>query len=104
QIFEVYFKDQIVHENFTGHDINLVKLDDNADLKELEAWMNWVNPSGLMSSSTPKGVTFLGGVNNSPAESTQYFEVDLTPGNYVLISEVPNTSSKNMLKTFEVTD
>jgi hypothetical protein len=101
--FAVHYKDQIVHENFVGHDVNLVKLDDNADLKELEAWMNWATPIGLMD-PVPDGVTFLGGTNDAPAGSTQYFEVDLAPGNYALISEVPNTSSKNMFKTFEVTD
>ena len=101
--FAVHYKDQIVHENFVGHDVNLVKLDDNADLKELEAWMNWATPTGLMD-PVPQGVTFLGGTNDAPAGSTQYFSVDLVPGNYALVSEVPNTSSKNMLKTFEVTD
>ena len=38
--FSVYYKDQIVHENFVGHDVNLVKLDNNVDLKVLENWMN----------------------------------------------------------------
>ncbi|MDU8886300.1 hypothetical protein RXV94_09020 [Yeosuana sp. MJ-SS3] len=101
--FAVHYEDQIVHENFVGHDVNLVKLEENADLKELEAWMNWATPTGLMD-PVPDGVTFLGGTNDAPAGSTQYFEVDLSPGKYALISEVPNTSSKNMLKTFEVTD
>ncbi|WP_370476291.1 hypothetical protein [Tamlana flava] len=101
QVFAVHYKDQIVHENFVGHDVNLVKLDANADLEMLEAWMNWATPTGLMD-PLPEGITFLGGTNDAPAGSTQYFEVDLTPGKYAFISEVPNTSSKNMLKTFEV--
>jgi len=33
---------------------------------------------------------------------TGYFTVNLSPGRYVLISEVPNPASKNMLKTFVV--
>lgn len=104
QTFEVYFKDQTVHENFVGHDVNLVKLDENADLDALEAWMNWANPKGLMSSSLPEGVTFLGGTNNALAEVTQYFTATLTPGKYAFISEVPNTKSKGMFKIFEVTE
>jgi len=101
QVISVTFKDQIVHENFLGHDINLVKLDENANLEELESWMNWATPTGLRSPS-PKGITFLGGVNDSPAGSVGYFKVTLTPGNYAFISEVPNASNKKMLKTFTV--
>lgn len=103
QTFSVFFKDQIVHENFVGHDVHLVKYDDGADLKVLEYWMNWANPKGLIS-PTPEGFTFLGGVNDMPAGSTGYFTADLEPGNYAFVSEVPNSMSKNMLKTFVVTD
>lgn len=99
QVFSVYFKDQIVHENFVGHDINLVKIHNDSDLSVLEAWMNWAEPKGLISPA-PNGFTFLGGVNDMPEESNGYFEVDLTPGSYALISEVPHAKSKKLLKTF----
>jgi hypothetical protein len=101
--FSVYFKDQIAHENFVGHDINLVKLDDNVDLKVLENWMNWADPKGLIEPA-PAGFTFLGGVNDMPEGNTGYFTAMLEPGNYALISEVPNTMNKNMLKTFAISD
>ena len=101
QNFSVYFKDQIAHENFVGHDINLVRLDETADLEALEKWMNWADPKGLITPS-PDGVTFLGGVNDMSAGSTGYFTTSFEPGNYAFISEVPNSLSKNMLKTFEV--
>ena len=101
--FSVFFKDQIVHENFVGHDINLAKLDDNADLDGLNNWMDWSDPKGLIEPA-PAGVTFLGGVNNMLAGDTGYFTVNLEPGRYVLISEVPNPASKNMLKTFTVSE
>ena len=103
QTFAVHFKDQIVHENFVGHDINLVKLNKNANLELLEKWMNWADPEGLITPS-PEGVTFLGGVNDMPANNTGYFKVNLEPGNYAFISEVPNALSKNLLKTFVVSD
>lgn len=99
--FSVTFKDQIVHENFVGHDINLVKLDENASLEELESWMNWANPKGLIDPA-PTAFTFLGGVNNMPSGSRGYFITTLEPGLYALVSEVPKTLSKNMLKTFKV--
>jgi len=100
-IFSVLYKDQIVHENFVGHDINLVKLDENANLEELENWMNWADPKGLIEPA-PNAVTFLGGVNDMPLGNIGYFSANLEPGNYALISEVPNALSKNMLKTFVV--
>lgn len=103
QVFSVHFQDQIAHENFVGHDISLVRLDDHADLSLLEKWMNWAEPEGLRTPS-PAGVTFLGGVNDMPAGRTGYFTATFDPGRYALISEVPNASSKNMLKTFEVLD
>ena len=100
-LIAVHFKDQIVHEHFVGHDINLAKLEENANLTDLEKWMNWADPEGLISPS-PEGVKFLGGVNDMPSGSVGYFNVELDPGNYVLISEVPNASKKNMLKTFTI--
>jgi hypothetical protein len=103
QIFSVLFKDQMVHEHFLGHDVNLVKLDDTANLETLEAWMNWANPTGLMT-PIPTGVTFLGGSNNGLPGSIQYFEADLEIGNYAFISEVPNASKKGMLKRFTITE
>ena len=102
-IFSVNFIDQGPHEHFMGHDVNLVKLADDANLEKLESWMNWSTPFGLKT-PVPKGVTFLGGVNDSPAGYTGYFESELTLGNYAFISEVPNAKEKGMLKTFSVTE
>ena len=101
QIFQVHFEDQIVHENFVGHDVNLIKLDESADVATLEKWINWSDPEGLISPA-PEGFIFIGGVNDMPTGSTGYFDVTLEPGKYALISEVPNAISKNMLKIFEV--
>ena len=103
QVISVKFNDQIVHENFVGHDVNLVKMVDTTNLKKLESWMNWADPKGLITPA-PNGFTFLGGVNNLPAGYTGYFKVNLTPGNYAFVSEVPNAISKNMLKTFRVVE
>lgn len=101
--FSVYFKDQIVHENFVGHDINLVKLDENASLNELENWMNWADPKGLIEPA-PVAMIFIGGANDMPEGNTAYFKATLQKGKYALVSEVPNSQSKNMLKTFVVTE
>lgn len=101
--FAVNFKDQSPHENFVGHDVNLVKLNENHDIGELAKWMNWTDPKGLITPS-PQGISFLGGVNEMPAGSTGYFTADLEPGQYAFISEVPNPMEKGMLKTFTVAD
>ena len=102
QTFEVDFKDQTVYEHFLGHDLNLVKYNDQASLDSLVKWMNWMNPKGLRT-PTPKGFTFLGGMNNLPSGSKGYFEVNLTPGNYVLISEVPKADEKKLFYKFSIT-
>ena len=99
--FSVHYLDQKKHEHFQGHDINLVKIADGADTEKLETWMSWLNLDGLID-PVPEGFTFLGGVNDMPAGKTGYFTATLEPGNYALISEVPEASSKNMLKVFEV--
>ena len=101
--FSVHFKDQIVHENFVGHDVSLAKLDETADLENLNMWMDWSNPKGLIEPA-PIGVTFLGGINNMLVGDTGYFTASLEPGRYVLISEVPNPESKNMMKIFTVSE
>lgn len=101
QIIAVTFTDQKVHEHFLGHDVQLVKLSDEANLKELDNWMNWTNPKGFISPS-PKGVTFLGGIQEMPQGNTGYFSANLTSGNYAFIAEVPEPAKKNMLKQFTV--
>ncbi|MEJ2585187.1 MAG: hypothetical protein P8Z38_09130 [Robiginitalea sp.] len=102
KIISVQYGDQIVHENFMGHDINLVRMEDDADMEELQAWLNWATPTGLMSSTTPDGIVFLGGTNDSPSGSIQFFKADLQPGRYAFVSEVPNAGEKGMLKVFTV--
>ncbi|MTE26064.1 hypothetical protein [Winogradskyella ouciana] len=102
-VFQVDIVNQKMHENFATSDIHLVKLEDYASMKELEAWMVWYDPKGFIT-PVPKGLTFLGGYNDDDEGSTGYFEVDLKPGNYVFIAEVPNAKAKGMLHTFEVLD
>jgi hypothetical protein len=46
----------------------------------------------------------MGGVNDMPGGSTGYFTATLDPGNYALISEVPDASGKNLLKQFTISD
>ncbi len=95
----VHFDDQIVHGHFLGHDVHLVRLQDDTDMAALATWMDWTQPTGL---EGPAPAEFLGGVNDMPAGSTGYMSVVLTPGRYAWIAEVPDPAGKNMLKTFTV--
>lgn len=95
----VNFIDQIVHEHFLGHDVHLVRLENDTDMAELNAWMNWTLPDGL---ETAAPAEFLGGVHEMPAGETGYMNVLLTPGRYAWIAEVPDPAGKGMLQTFEV--
>jgi hypothetical protein len=99
--FQVNYLDQTKHEHFQGHDVNLMRIHNNADVGVIEAWMNWMDPKGLID-PMPQGFTFLGGVNDMPAGEKGYFISTLEPGDYALISEVPNASKKNMLIKFNV--
>lgn len=99
QTIAVNFIDQAPHEHFLGHDVHLVKLEDDDNLEELNSWMSWTEPDGL---NTPAPVRFLGGAQEMPAGNTAYITVNLVPGNYAWIAEVPDPASKNMLKTFSI--
>lgn len=101
QNFKVIFEEQQTYENFLGHDVHLVRLDKNANLKKLEEWMNWTNPEGFITPS-PEAITFLGGTQEMPAGETSYFRAELKPGDYALIAEIPNSSEKGMLHTFHI--
>jgi hypothetical protein len=98
-VVAVHFADQKIYEHFLGHDVHLVKLSGSTDLNALNAWMDWSKPGGL---GTPCPAEFLGGTHEMPAGSTGYFNVELEPGDYAFIAEVPNPASLNMLKTFSV--
>jgi hypothetical protein len=97
----VNFLDQAVYGNFVGHDVHLVKVHDGADIQELNDWMSWFDPNGLMT-PPPANFTFMGGTQEMPAGSTTYISTILKPGNYVLIAEVPDPMTKGMLVEFSI--
>ena len=102
-MFEVKFEDQQKYENTLGHDVNLVKLAENASLDSLGKWLNTVDFNAFRTPS-PEGFTFLGGIEDLPAGQVGYFSTTLETGKYVLISEIPGALERNMYKEFEVQD
>jgi hypothetical protein len=104
QTVEVYFEDQTSYAHLLGHNVQLVKLADKenqAVLNELAAWMDWTQPGGLMNRA-PDGSEFIGGAMEMTEGSRAYMHLDLEPGDYAWIAEVPDPASHNMLKTFSV--
>ena len=97
----VNFEDQKQYETMLGHDINLVKLENEQLLNSLN---NWINAADIKAFRTPapKGLIFLGGVEDLPSGSKGFFNVSLEKGNYVLISEIPDALQRKMYKTFKV--
>ena len=102
-VIKVDFKDQKQYETLLGHDVNLVKLD---NLNLVDSLNIWINAADLNQFRTPapKGIQFLGGVNDISNKKSGYFTVNLSPGIYAFVSEVPNAKSKGMLKTFTITE
>jgi hypothetical protein len=95
----VHFADQKLHENFVGHDLHVARLSPTSDLAALERWMDWRRREGL---ETPAPATFIGGTNEMPAGSTAYLTLDLEPGRYAWIAEVPDAGKKGMMREFVV--
>ena len=103
-IIEILFEDQETYGHLLGHNVQLVKLQDNSSqdiLNELAAWMDWTQPGALVDRA-PEGAEFIGGAMEMTEGSTAYFHVSLEPGNYAWIAEIPNPEEHGMLKTFTV--
>jgi len=96
----VKFDTQIRYPSFVGQDVHIARIDKGSDIQAALNWMDWQTPTGLL---VPSPVTFVGGINDvMPAGSTAYFAVDLSPGNYVFISETPDADKKGLLTKFEI--
>ena len=102
-VVKVNFEDQTTYDHLLGHDVHLIRLDTGTSVAEVGKWMNWMDPDGLVSSSNSLGpATFLGGVQTMTAGSSAYFHVELEPGRYAWVSEIPDPHSNQMLDVFNV--
>lgn len=95
----VEFSEQQALPSFVGNDVHLLRVDDPASLTAASEWMDWRAPQGLQD---PGPVVFLGGVQDMPAGSHAYFTVDLEPGDYALMAEVPDPLGMGLVLTFSV--
>jgi len=95
----VEFAEQQALPSFTGNDIHVVRVTDADSLAKTGAWMDWRSPEGL---EDPPPAVFLGGVNDMPAGSTAYFNVNLEAGDYAFIAEVPDPLSMGLVLPFSI--
>ena len=103
--FAVDVLDQATYGNLLQHDVHLVKVEEGGDRQLLNKWINWIYLDEEMEgfvAPAPSGFTFMGGLQEIPAGKRGYFTAVLTPGDYVLISEVDDPISKGLYAEFEV--
>jgi hypothetical protein len=98
---KVTFTDQVVYSSLVGHDAHVARLDDGVDKEALINWVNFVNADGQ---ATPSPYHFVGGVHDMPAGSVTYFTMDLEPGRYAIIGEVPDALASGHYMEFEVAE
>lgn len=95
----VEFLEQQALPSFVGNDAHLMRVDDEQSIALADAWMDWRTRDGLQD---PAPVTFLGGINDLPAESYGYFTVNLEPGGYAFIAEMPSPAAAGFVLPFTV--
>jgi hypothetical protein len=95
----VDFIEQQALPSFVGNDVHLMRVDDAESLHKANAWLDWRARDGL---EDPSPVTFLGGINDLPAGSHGYFTVELEPGDYAFIAEMPDPMASGFVWPFKV--
>lgn len=85
QSIAVHLEEDPVHDN-----VHLIRLEDDTDLAEVAAWLDWYEEGGLQA---PAPADFLGGVHAygaMPADGVLHFSVEnVEPGDYAWIVEAP---------------
>ncbi len=95
----VDFVEQQALPSYVGNDVHLMRVDGPQSIAQATAWMDWRTPTGLQD---PSPVSFLGGVQDLPAGSSAFLSVDLAPGDYAFIAEMPAPQEAGFLLPFTV--
>lgn len=104
QVIKILFEDQDTYGHLLGHNVQLVRFDNEPDqqlLEELATWMDWTQPTGLVDRA-PEGTEFIGGSMEMTGGAVTFLHAELEPGYYAWIAEVPDPAAHDMLKTFVV--
>jgi len=67
-----------------GHNVHIVRVDDDTKVEEVLRWINFAEIDGLR---TPSPYTFAGGMHLMPVGETAYFTTELETGRYLFLSE-----------------
>jgi hypothetical protein len=95
----VDFLEQQALPSFVGNDVHVMKVDSEESIALADGWLDWRTKDGL---EDPGPVTFIGGLNDLPAGSHGYFNVDLEPGDYAFIAEIPGPQAAGFVLPFSV--
>lgn len=95
----VNFEEQQALPSFVGNDVHLIRVSGPDALGRANDWMDWRTPGGLQD---PAPAQFLGGINDLPAGANGYFTVDLEPGDYALIAEMPDPQAAGFVLPFSI--
>lgn len=108
---EVLFEDNAMYGHGLGHDVHLIRLEEDTSVDDVNTWVNYLDPvpgtidnedtlvygqrDALTSTSKyPGPTTWIGGVQDiapPPGETSRaYLDVELVPGEYAWVAEVPN--------------
>lgn len=83
---EVHFREHPQGTLFLNNDVHLIRWDENTDRKTVARWMDAWKSEGLRA---PAPAEFLGGIQEGAAGDTAYFTVDVQPGSYAWVMEMP---------------
>lgn len=95
----VDFAEQQAFPSFTGNDVHVMRVDGPDSIAAADAWMDWRTPDGL---EDPAPVEFVGGINDMPAGRYGYFTVNLEPGDYAFIAEIPGPKAAGFVLPFTI--
>ncbi|GGD67792.1 hypothetical protein [Croceicoccus mobilis] len=95
----VNFVEQRLYNNFVGHDAHLFRIDGDTDVDRAATWVDFFPNDGQQ---TPAPAHYVGGIHDMPEGSTGYFKVDLAPGEYGIVAEVPDAQETGLFTTIEV--
>jgi len=95
----VDFVEQQALPSFVGSDVHVIRVESEESIDLADGWLDWRTEYGLES---PSPVTFIGGINDMPAGAHGYFTLDLEPGDYAFVAEIPNPRDANFLLPFTV--
>ena len=95
----VNFEEQQALPSFVGNDVHVIRVSDPDTINQTSDWMDWRTPGGLQD---PAPAQFLGGINDLPAGAHGYFTVDLEPGDYALIAEMPDPLASGFVLPFSI--